>query len=72
MEKKHLSKRITGLVKPVYDTFYKFTPKYYDFVQDMLSKSRGEHYFEKSVIRRLNSILGILYALKQQSQLDFS
>ncbi len=59
-----IGKEINNLLRRTYDLFYKFSFVSCDALQKITREVSGKTYYERTIIRRINSLMGIIISLK--------
>jgi phosphate uptake regulator len=62
--KEKIARVCNDLFQRAYLLFYKFSLREYDCLQEAVQKAGAKSYYERTIIRRINTLLGIIYALK--------
>jgi len=53
-----------SLLRRAYELFYKFSPRGFDMLHASIPRWGGRNYFEKSIMQKISSILGIIYGIR--------
>ena len=63
-EKSKIGNACMDMFDDAYKLYYKFTPVQYDKVQEKMRDLTAKHHHATSMLKRINSILGMVYALR--------